>query len=251
MLESRMKPIDAAQQFIEKYFPNCDCALLAGSVVRNEATSTSDLDIVVFDDHVQASYRESFIDFGWPIEAFVHNFISYQHFFKSDYERARPSLAKMISEGIVLKDHDFIKNIKKEANVLLKNGPKPWSNETIMMKRYMITDLLYDFIGSSQREVEIVIASHLLESISEFVLRTNRKWVGTSKWLVRTLEDYDKELAHHFFISFDEFFKTENKQHIIQLVDMVLEPFGGRLFAGFNVGKDELLNNNSKEIEGE
>ena len=80
VVELRMKPIDAAQQFIENYFPNCDCALLAGSVVRNEATSTSDLDIVVFDDHVQSSYRESLIDFGWPIE-FLYIILSHINIF--------------------------------------------------------------------------------------------------------------------------------------------------------------------------
>jgi len=41
--------VEAALQFITKHFPHCDGALLAGSVIRGEATETSDLDIVVFD----------------------------------------------------------------------------------------------------------------------------------------------------------------------------------------------------------
>ena len=49
-------PYEAAQKFIEKYFSNCNGALLAGSVVRGEATERSDLDIVIFDDTVPSSY---------------------------------------------------------------------------------------------------------------------------------------------------------------------------------------------------
>lgn len=52
---SRPVPEMAAQLVIEKHFPNCQAALLAGSVVRGEATSTSDLDIVVFDKELRSS----------------------------------------------------------------------------------------------------------------------------------------------------------------------------------------------------
>ncbi|HER2162506.1 TPA: nucleotidyltransferase domain-containing protein [Streptococcus pyogenes] len=60
-----------------KHFPNCQGALLAGSVVRGEATETSDLDIVVFDKNLSSPYRESLIAFSWAIEVFVNNLTSY------------------------------------------------------------------------------------------------------------------------------------------------------------------------------
>ena len=46
----RPQPIEAASKFIEDHFPKCNAALLAGSVIRGEATETSDLDIIVFDE---------------------------------------------------------------------------------------------------------------------------------------------------------------------------------------------------------
>lgn len=60
-----LEPLNAASQFVEKYFSYCQAALLAGSVVRGEATTTSDLDIVIFDKEVKNSYRESFVEFEW------------------------------------------------------------------------------------------------------------------------------------------------------------------------------------------
>ncbi|MCC3646816.1 nucleotidyltransferase domain-containing protein [Cytobacillus oceanisediminis] len=234
---NKLTPIEAAHQFVNKHFPNCKGALLAGSVVRGEATEKSDLDIVIFDKDLSTSYRESLIEYGWHIEVFAHTLTSYKHFFKMDYERARPSMPRMVSEGIVLKYDGIIESIKKEANDLLHNGPQEWSEETINTKRYFLSDALDDFIGSTNRSEELFIATTLAELLSEFVLRTNRQWIGTSKWVYRSLKDYDEEFANQFVKAFDIFYKTGNKGQVIELADYVLQPFGGKLFDGFSLGK--------------
>lgn len=187
--------MEAAKQFVTKYYPNCQAALLAGSVIRGEGTDTSDLDIVIFDQNLHSSYRESLIDFGWPIEVFAHNFTSYKAFFESDVERARPSMPRMVSEGLILiKDNTgFIESIKKEATEILQKGPKEWSKEIIQLKRYFITDALDDLIGCTKREEELFIANTLSDLVSEFTLRTNRQWIGNSKWVVRSLKQYDQK----------------------------------------------------------
>jgi len=231
-------PIEAAKQFIIMHFPNCEGALLAGSVVRGEATKTSDLDIIIFDSSLPSSFRESLYAFGWPIEAFAHNLNSYKEFFRLDCKRAMPKLPKMVVEGIVLTDKGIISAIKEEARRLLEQGPEPWLKETIVLKRYFITDALDDFIGATDRAEEIFIANTLAEKLHEFVLRTNRRWIGTSKWIVRALRQYNETFAEQFVYAFDTFYQTGQKEKIIQLVDQVLEPYGGRLFDGFSIGKN-------------
>lgn len=234
---NKLNLIETAHQFINKYCPNSQGALLAGSVVRGEATETSDLNIVIFDKNLNSSYRESFIDFGWAIEVFVHNLTSYKSYFESDYQRARPSLPRMVSEGIILKDDGIIKLVKKEAQVILEKGPEEWPADTIKIKRYFITDALNDFIGCSNREEEIFIANTLDELASEFVLRTNCQWIGASKWVIRSLRHYDEDFADQFVEAFDIFYKTGDKNHVIQLVENILQPYGGQLFDGFSLGK--------------
>jgi hypothetical protein len=192
---------------------------------------------VIFDSNLQSAYRESLIVYGWNIEVFVHNLTSFKEFFKSDCERARPSLPKMVSEGIVLKDSGIMEAIKQEAKDLLAKGPAEWSAETIRIKRYFITDALDDFIGCSMRGEEIFIANTLAELVSEFVMRTNRQWIGTSKWVIRSLRNYDEKFADQFVNAFDIFYKTGHKEKIILMVDEILQPFGGRLFQGFSLGK--------------
>lgn len=235
----KVQPLEAAKQLIHEQFSNCQGALLAGSVVRGEATETSDLDIVIFDNSIRSSYRESLVYLGLNIEVFVHNLASYQEFFQEDYEQARPSMPRMVVEGLILKDEGILKVIKKEASEIMMKGPEKWSRETIEVKRYFITDALDDFIGCTKREEAIFIANSLAELVSEFVLRTNQQWIGTSKWLFRSLRYYDNDFAERFVRAFDTFYKTDEKSEIIQLVDNILLPYGGRLFAGFSLGKME------------
>lgn len=236
-MQNKPEPIKAALQFIDIHFRDCQGAILAGSVVRGQATETSDLDIVVFDKSLASSYRESLVEFGWNIELFAHNLTSYRFFFENDCKEARPSMPRMVSEGKILKDTGVLEDIKKEANELLEQGPEEWSKETIDVKRYFITDALDDLIGCQNRGEGIFIANNLGVLGSEFILRTNRKWIGASKWVVRSLVDHDKELAKEFVDAFDTFYKTNDNDQIVSLIDKVLKPFGGRLFEGFSLGK--------------
>ena len=234
---TKLKPIEAAQKFIAKRFPDCQGAVLAGSVVRGEGTTTSDLDIVIFEKSIPSSYRESLIDFGWPIEVFVHNLTSYKYFFEMDYKAAKPSMQRMLAEGIILKDEGIIEPIKKEAKAILDNGPERWTEQEILTKRYFITDVLDDFIGSKTRAEEIFIANTLADLLKEFVLRTNGCWVGTSKWVIRSLKHYDEKFTEQFVEAFDTFYKKGQKRKVVELCDVVLEPYGGRLFEGYALGK--------------
>ncbi|CAN7395057.1 nucleotidyltransferase domain-containing protein [Rossellomorea sp. LjRoot5] len=234
---TRPPAIEAAKRFIHEYFPTCQAALLSGSVVRGEETATSDLDIVVIDEHLQSEYRESLICHGWPIELFVHNLKTLRHYFQSDYQRARPSLQKMVSEGIPLIDHAIIDTIKLDATTILKDGPPEWSPETIRMKRYFLTDALEDFIGSTNRGESIFIANSIGELLHEFVLRTNHHWIGSSKWIVRALKEYDPQFTEEYVNAFEQFYRKDEKKDVVRLVDSVLQTHGGRLFEGFSVGK--------------
>ncbi len=229
--------IQLAKELIRTKSPECEAAFLAGSVVRGEATATSDLDIVVFDSSVPTSYRESFIYKDWPVEWYVHNLESYYAFYESDCARGRPSMPKMVSEGVILQDKGRAKALQKEAEVILRKGPDPWGEKTIRSKRYFLTDVLEDFIGANERGEELCCAAALADQVHEFILRTNNQWTGSSKWIVRALNSYNPNLAAEFVRVFDQYFVTREKEEVIAFVDQALQPYGGRLFEGFSLGK--------------
>ncbi|KIL43916.1 hypothetical protein KP78_37400 [Jeotgalibacillus soli] len=201
----RMLPQEVAEKFIEENFLECDGAAFAGNAVRGEETATSGLDIVVFDASIPSSFWEFFYENGWSMEVFAYNLSSCEDFFESDCERGIPSMPRMVAEGLNIKDKGILKTFKKEANELLKKGPDKWSEETIRTKRYFITDALDDFIGCTNRGEEIFAANTLAQLVYEFILRTNECWTGSSKWVVRSFNQYDTELANEFVEAFDFF----------------------------------------------
>ncbi|PYZ97469.1 nucleotidyltransferase [Alteribacter lacisalsi] len=230
-------PFQTAQNLINNHFAGCDGAILAGSVVRGEDTKTSDLDIVIFDGRIPQSYRESLIYQEWPVEVFGHNLESYRHFFKTDCERGRPSMPRMVAEGKVICDKGEIEAIRAEARDLLDQGPELWSVKTIALKRYFLTDVLEDFEGAERRHEELFIAGSLMIQLSDFILRTNGAWSGDSKWYARALKAHDSAVAERLILAFDHFYRTGEKEKVILLTEEALAAHGGRLFDGFSVGK--------------
>lgn len=66
---------------------------------------TSDLDLVVVYQRIDAAFRESFVYAGWPVETFVHDPETLRYFFMHvDRPSGVPSLAHMISTGMPLPD---------------------------------------------------------------------------------------------------------------------------------------------------
>jgi hypothetical protein len=237
MKEKKMMRISARQaaiKFVESYFPNCEVAYLAGSVVRGEETESSDLDIIIIDSSVGESYRQSLTEFDWPIEVFVHNMFTYKNFFKENIDRARPSLPQMCAEGIILRDTGHASRIKNEALQLLKAGPTPWRSIEIERARYHLTDLLNDLEGSTNGIEDLFVVSKLADLTHEFVLRVNGHWIGEGKWIIRALKEYNEDFAARFAEVFDLYYSSREKAGVIHFVDEIIAPYGGRLFEGYS-----------------
>jgi hypothetical protein len=141
----------------------------------------------------------------------------------------------MVSEGIPIRNHELLPAIQREATALIDNGPEEWNAKEIDMKRYFLTDTLEDFIGSNNRAEELFISNYLAELLHEYVLRTNKRWIGNSKWMIRELNNFDPFFTNRFVQAFDSFYRTGDKSLIIDLADSVLEPFGGKFFDGFSI----------------
>ena len=224
----------AARSFIRERFPDAIAAFLGGSVVTGEATATSDLDVMVVVSREDAPFRESFIQFGWPIEAFVHTPVSYRDFFDRNVKRRRQSLPMLCARGLILADVDgAAQRIKGEATALMEAGPEPATEAELVELRYRVTDLLDDFLGSEvQAEIQWC-AFELAQAAADLLLIANRRWLGRSKWVDRALVAYDPAVARQVSAAIRAAVCDGNRDPLAAWVDEVLRPLGGRLFAGF------------------
>ncbi len=57
-----------ARRVIESKFSSAQVAFCAGSIIRGEGTSTSDIDLVVIFPDLKQAWRESFVFDGWPVD---------------------------------------------------------------------------------------------------------------------------------------------------------------------------------------
>lgn len=219
-----------ARDFIATHFPACRAALLAGSYVRGEDTPSSDLDIVILD---RDTYRESYTFLDNPIEAFVYDGDSLDFQLFAEKQHGIPLITRMCAEGVVLKGEEEARTLILQGEEHLMEGPSPLSPSQLDDFRYLITDLLYDLEGSREEMEDTYSVGELTIKLPEFILRANQEWIGEGKWMFRCLNYFDPNIAKEFTKCIQGYYQSNDKQELIRFVDYVLEPFGGRLFNGY------------------
>lgn len=228
-------PLQVAARLVSSEFANCLAAFLAGSVVRDEHTPTSDLDIVIVSlEDPAAPYRRSCLRGGWPVELFVHTPDSLRRFFEMDCRDRQPSLPQMVSEGLIIyQQAPWAEELKAEAQKLLQQGPPPLSSAQIESRRYFLTDLLDDLKGSQRPEESIFIANELAEAAAQFYLDYHGHWQGHGKWLYRALKRAEPLLAQRLVEALQAVYQDRLNQPLAELVTELLSPAGGLLFDGY------------------
>jgi predicted nucleotidyltransferase len=231
---TKLPPVEAARAVWRERHARARVLFLAGSVMRGEATETSDLDVVVVYERLPNSYRESFVCGGWPVEAFVHDVETLEEFFERDRRRGLPALMSMVWEGVEVPEaSEFSEGLKRRARELLEAGPPPWDEEELTLRRYRLTDWVDDMRFPRSGEELVATGAWLYQDAAEFYFRTRGMWSAHSKTIPRRLRATDANFADRFLRAFDALFAEKRQEQAVALVEELLEPFGGLLFEGF------------------
>ena len=220
----------------EKY-PDAKVIFLAGSVMRGEATSTSDLDLVVLYSKLPNPFRDSYRYGGWPVEAFVHDPETLKYFFSEfDAPSGYPSLASMVSESVEIPSAStFSLALKEMADESLKAGPTPWTSKDIESARYAISDLIEDIRDPRNVHEMHATASQLYSVLTNFYFRSKGLWSAKGKTIPRRLKKVDDEFATKFLSAFDTAYRDGSPNGIVSLASDLLANHGGFLFEGYRV----------------
>jgi hypothetical protein len=231
---SRVSPEEAARGIFGERYAGARVLFLGGSVVRGDATPTSDLDIVVVYEQLPNAYREAFVYGGWPVEAFVHDVATLERFFERDRRSGLPALMSMVSEGVEIPGAgEFSAAWKRRAAELLEAGPPAWDEEELTLRRYRLTDWVDDMRFPRSPEELVATGAYLYQDAAEFYFRTRGLWSAHSKTIPRRLRRADPAFAEKFLRAFDTLFAAKRGEAVVALVEELLEPFGGLLFEGF------------------
>lgn len=228
-------PLKTINKLIIEKYPEAKAFFWAGSVHNNEATDSSDLDVVIIYESLEHAYREAFIFDGWPIDAFIHDLDTLRYFCEElECHDGRPALINMILYGKeILNNHLIVDASKKIAQNAKNTGPIEWSRFQIEKERFLMTDILDDIKFPKNREEQISSAIHLFEPLIQFYFRANQQWAASGKSLLRLLKIENPELALDISQSFEKLFSYGDASGIEKVVYRILEPYGGFLWNGF------------------
>ena len=246
----RPAPDIVAQQVANRCFPEAGCALMTGSIVRGQATASSDIDLVLIHRHLPAAWRESLLEQGWPVEAFVHDLHTLQYFFDHvDRPSGVPSLASMVSDGRLLcGDEALAAQAKAMAQAALRRGPPPWDEAARDASRYALTDIVDDIRAPLSDFALRAALAQLLPLLANHYLRSRGLWSAKGKAIASRLAQADPGYADGFHTAFEQAFTQGETASLIALAEQTLQTDGGWLFDGYKLAAPETWRSESPSI---
>jgi predicted nucleotidyltransferase len=231
--------VTTARALVAERFPEARAAWLGGSVVSGTSTPTSDLDLTVLLPGPPAPFRESLEYDGWLVELFVHSRESVARWIAKDLERRRPTLARLISSGVVLLDVDGAGTaLAEECARIISSGPGQVSAADRDSMRYGLTDLLDDLADSTDPVTTAAVAFATWEASARLLLAADGCWWGTGKWLVHELREYDAAHGTSYAIRLHAGLAAAVERDPVLLMvvaEEILDATGGRLWVGYRV----------------
>lgn len=234
-MRSPAPTIDLADAILREWteHPDVIAAFLAGSVARGTAGPGSDIDAVIIYHHLDAAVRETHDRQGIAVELFLHDPDTLAWFWEQDRKAGKPSLARMVANGLpVAGDPSLIEELKRQAQAVLDAGPPPLAEEEMQARRYAISDLAADLAQGRSRAEQLAIGSRLYIDLADFTLRAAGAWTGSGKGLFKALRRLDPGLAAAFEHAFLELYRDGDPGEALALVDLCLDPYGGRHTVG-------------------
>ena len=230
-LKSKRNPVEVAKEILKNRYPSAVVGFVAGSFNRGEETAFSDIDLVVVFEKVEFAWRESFTFCDWPVEVLAHDPETLNYFFREvDGKDGVPSLPFMVLEGTPIPDnHELIFKLKSLADQVLDEKPPEWTEETIYHQRYGLTDLIDDLRDPRNSFEAHVTIGALHEMLGNFYFRSERIWSASRKHIPRRISKINPPLGKEWIEAFEKAY-AGNSNHLIELTQKILNPYGGLLF---------------------
>lgn len=227
--------LDVASAVQAARYREAAATFAAGSIVRGEGTSSSDLDLVVVYAQLPCAYRESFRFDGYPVEAFVHDPATLEYFFlEIDRPSGIPALPQMITEGIEIPGPTKLsRDLKQRAAAMIEAGPPPLDDDGERRMRYFVSELLDDLRAPRCRDELIGAGARLYEQLADYHLRRQGLWSAKGQAIPRVLRRMDEALCDRYCGAFEELFARGEPRAVIRLTEDLLREGGGPLFDGY------------------
>lgn len=227
-----------AAELMKTRYPDADFAFAAGSIMRGQGTTGSDIDMVVVYPGLERAWRESFLADGFPVEAFVHDVSTLSVFLERDVVSGRPVMINMVAEGrIVGTQLEAALALRRRASAMLAAGPAPLDGERLQTLRYLVSDLADDLRGDRRRDEVMAIAVTVYPKLVDLMLLGRGCWTGAGKWMPRRVRAVDSVLAERLEAAMIAAMAGRGDA-LLMLCSDELDRLGGPVFAGYRLVSD-------------
>ena len=222
--------VDLVARYVDRHFPTAQTVIVPGSAASGTRTATSDVDLLLIGPEAMLAGAPSLartdLFGGELIEVFAYSPEGFADWMESGFAEQRPVLADMLVHGEALRIDDATAVLRGSVAERLAAGPSP-GRHALDLLRYQVTDLADDLRAMSDEFEEAVVRAALVESLARLLLLAHGRWLGTGKWLVRRLRDWDPVVADDLASAWSD------SALALASADRHLAPLGGRLQAGF------------------
>jgi hypothetical protein len=235
LTRAKHSPVYVTKDLMENRYKGAQVIFLAGSVMRGEASTYSDIDIVVVYPKIERAYRESFFHLEWPVEAFVHDPETLRYFIHDvDRPQGSSTLAEMVFEGLETPaPTPFSEALKKMASEVLHLGPPALTEHQILDRRYHISELVDDIREPRTRQELNAAACSIYSELADYFFRSRGQFSSVGKAILKRMKRSDAAFFRRFTEAFDLLFATGRAEKVIELAEELLAPQGGMLFDGY------------------
>lgn len=226
------RALAAAENLLANRFAGAALAFVAGSIMRGQGTTASDIDLVIVFPSLDRAWRESLFEAGFPVEVFVHDRQTLQYYLDKDVESGCPIMIDIVSSGRVIgSDAQLAQRLQSQAIAMMAQGPK-LAEPDFDWLRYRVSDLADDLRGDRPAAEIRAIAAQLYPLLADLMLLGRGMWTGRGKWAPRLLLRLKPELAEAFDRAFQHAV-AGNAAPMLALADAELAGHGGPYFAGY------------------
>lgn len=227
-------PVLTAHELVRDRFPGARAAFLAGSVLTDRRTPTSDLDIVALGRAARTQPGEPGVPrmAGGAIRADAGRLAPFR---RSGDREAEFTAARHVFRRHAPGRHGWARRFAPgRARKRWAAGPPPLSDRERDYQRYILTDLLDDLRGCADPAERVHLVAHMLQRASQLVLLVGGHWLGGGKWLSRRLAAADPGLHRALTGGAAQAF-TGDTSVFAAAVTEVLDRAGGPLWDGYAV----------------
>lgn len=213
-------------------FPAAGGVVVGGSSATGGTTPTSDIDLLLVGppemlSDGRTSLAAAYEQDGRLVEVFAYTPDAYREWAERERSAHRPVILGMLADGVVLRGEAYLADLRAWAAEVVDAGPGVDPHD-LDVRRYLLSALLDDLADASDPTEAAYLTAQTYEALAGFLLLAHGRWLGTGKWLVRRLREWDADVAAELGAALG----AGDATAMVALADRAIAPFGGRLQAG-------------------